>query len=309
MLNKPKPMTLTFFFLLLMSICKFAYATVYFSFDAESQTVGSVLTNPPFCMHPCGAGSGALGTIQSLGGTPQGSKYFQWTITANQDSHYNVINQPPGLPTSTNTLGKTYYMAYYFNFTRIGGLDIWHEGTSTQSADKGVELRGPGNSGQGLRWVTSMGQWDSLMRNQDHKFTMWLGNPSAHLNPSLEINDAIPPNQNGFTASNTPQLDYDRWHSVVFGIKIATDNTGSISLWINGVLVLQHNNVRTIQTSPVAIDNIEIGGTIAQPGYDAPAHTRKFDALLLTDNWQDIVNGGYLGSATSPSPPTNLRVQ
>lgn len=37
-----------------------------------------------------------------------------------------------------------------------------------------------------------------------------------------------------------------------------------------------------------------MNGTIAQPAYDAPAHSRRFDALLLTDNWQNIINLGYL---------------
>ena len=53
-----------------------------------------------------------------------------------------------------------------------------------------------------------------------------------------------------------------------------------------------------------------MGGTIAQTAYDAPAHYRKFDAFMLTDNWQDIIDGGYLsgegGDTQAPTVPDGL---
>ena len=42
------------------------------------------------------------------------------------------------------------------------------------------------------------------------------------------------------------------------------------------------------------VSQITLGGTIAQPAYDARAHYRQFDALLLTDNSQNIIDLGYL---------------
>lgn len=64
-----------------------------------------------------------------------------------------------------------------------------------------------------------------------------------------------------------------------------------------------------------------MAGTVARhqpeyrPGFAGNrTHQVKVDALLLTDNWQDIVNGGYLGSpgggdTLAPAAPTNLTVQ
>ncbi len=285
--------------LLLFAVSGTSYATIYFYFDAENGTVGTNLTNPPFCQTEC-SGSGAKGTIQSSGGAPQGIKYFQWQTVNNQTEHYTEI-YGPSFPI-TNIMGKTFYLAYYFNYTRINGLDIWHEGISVQSADKGVEI-----DGSGVRWIASPGQWEYMMPNQDHHYTVWMGNPTYHLNSQLEVIDALPMNQSGYSASNTMQLEYERWYSAVMAVKMATDNTGMIQLYIDGVKILEYNNIKTAAYTSSTINGIFMGGTIAQPYYDAPAHLRKFDALMLTDNWQDIVNGGYLRDPEIPpdtTPPT-----
>lgn len=290
-----------------------AYATVYFSFDAESSTVGSQLTNQPFCSWECigeGYQSIVIGMIGATGGAPQGSKYFYWNIVQNQHSHYNEIRQSPNLPSGTNMLGKTVYLAYYFRFDRSSGgtrYDIFERGNGVQSAEKGIEIRGPG-----LRWVTSMGQWDSLPANASGKFSTFVGNPSYHLNSSLEHNDIYYPNQGGFSGSNPIQLDYEKWNSIVFGIKLATNSTGAISMWVNGTKTLEYLNIPTVAsgTSAVAVEYLELGGTLCQPAYDCPPHTRKYDAMLLTDSWQDILNGGYLtvsGGVSNPPPAPLLR--
>jgi hypothetical protein len=96
-------------------------------------------------------------------------------------------------------------------------------------------------------------------------------------------------------------------------MKWATDNTGEISLWINGIKVLQYLNIRTAQ-APGTMVELGWNGTYAQPAYDIPPHVRKFDAILFTDDWQDIVDGGYLsspgsGDSLAPAAPTNLTVQ
>ena len=52
--------------------------------------------------------------------------------------------------------------------------------------------------------------------------------------------------------------------------------------------------VCTLGTTYYLPTQITMGGTIAQPAYNAPAHYRQFDALLLTDNWQNIIDLGYL---------------
>lgn len=298
---------------LIFSAVNSSHATVYFSYDAESNTVGSALPNPPFCGVQCGGGTESgqtVGRIGSTGGTPKGSQYFYWNIVQNQHDYYSEITQSPNLPTGTNMMGKTVYLAYYFRLDRLAGgsrFDIYQRGTEVQSAEKGVEIRGPG-----LRWVTSIGQWDSLVGNQSGRFTIWAGNPSYHLNQNLEHNDIYYPNQSGFSNANTQQLDYEAWHRVVLAVKLANTNTGSITLWIDGVMNTAYTNIQTVDagTSNARIDMIEMGGTLCQPAYDCPPHTRKYDALLLTDDWQDIVNGGYLGGGTtSLSAPFLLPIQ
>lgn len=276
-----------------------AQATTYLYFDAENGVDGAYLPNPPFCQTEC-SGIGEKGTYQSVGGAPQGSKYFQWRTVNNQNSAYNNVSMRPPFPISCS-LGRTYYIAYFFNFTKIDGREIWHR--TGDSADKGVEI-----VGNGIRWIISRGHWDNLAPNQANKYTIWGGNPSYHINRSLENHDIYLPNQSGFSANNPIQLEYDKWHSAVMAVKLATDSTGSFTVYINGIRVLEYTNIITSASSSPSIECLTMGGTIAQPAYDAPAHLRKFDALLLTDNWQDILNGGYMSANPSPSPPTGLRI-
>lgn len=275
-------------------------AEVYFYFDAESGMDDSTLPNPPFCMHECGEDSiTEEGKYHSAGGAKQGYKYFYWKTFDNQRSAWTEISYRPTFPI-TCLLGKTYYLGYFFNFTKIDGKEIWHR--TGDSADKGVELMG-----NGVRWTVSVGHWGNLAANQADKFTVWGGNPTYHLNRSLENYDIYLPNQSGFSASNPIQLEYDKWHSVIMAVKMAADNTGSFIVWINGVKIIEYMNIKTCANTSPTIGYIAMGGTIAQPYYDAPAHLRKYDAMILTDNWQDIIDGGYMTNLP-PSKPMGLRI-
>lgn len=271
--------------ILLLSISSACYATVYFKYDAESDPCdGSELPNPPFWTNRVEQ----RGHI-SCGPSPQGNRYFEFTTIDNQGAAYTEIHTTQGLPI-TNVIGKTFYLGFFFNFTRIDGKDIWHEDTS--SADKGLEI-----VGSGIRWVLARGMWGGLMQNQDHRYTIFGGNPSYHLNRYLEKNDIYQPNSSGFNKDNTMQLTYDNWHSAVMVVKIAADNTGSYTAYVNGIKTHEYNNIRTAANNNPTITDIIMGGTIAQGLLDAPKHYRKFDALILTDNWQDIIDGNYLKAA------------
>jgi hypothetical protein len=58
-------------------------------------------------------------------------------------------------------------------------------------------------------------------------------------------------------------------------------------------------------------------GTLSQPAYDAPVQKRQYDAILITDTWQDIIDGGYLrdpqiaqpADSVPPAAPQGLRVR
>ena len=290
-------------FIVVMLLILFAYspahATVYLNLNAEEGTVGTVVPlslfhqdDPP--QPPYG---GARATYQSSGGTPQGSKYYQWQTVDNQLDHYTEILLNNG-NTLTNIIGNTYYLAYYFRFDKINGLDIWHEILSGQSADKVTDIMG-----SGVRWIFGAGQWPCVPQNQDHHFTVWLGFVGNDLNPGIGCLGMYVQNSNGYSGANSMQLTYETWHSVVIAIKMAADNTGSLALYINGIKTTEYNNIKTAANSSPTLSHLYMGGTIAQPAYDAPAHYRKFDAFLFTDNWQDIVDGGYLSGDGGDTPP------
>jgi len=267
---------------------------VYFYWNCEDQADGSVLPNPPFWFGWKTVGHATGGRVIDhpercahvvQGRAPEGQKYFQWKIT-DEDNHDRYTEVKGRAFPVRCILGKTYYLAYYFNFTRIDGRDIWHETGS--SGDKGVELKG-----SGIRWCLSRGHRGNLAPNQDHRYTVYVGNPTYHLNQE-EHYDIYRPNQSGYSAENPIQLEYERWYSCVMAVKLAADRTGSITVWIDGVKLCEYENIKTCANTTPSITQITMGGTIAQTAYDAPAHYRRFDALLLTDNWQNIIDLGYL---------------
>jgi len=275
-----------------------AYGTVYFHFNAEGYNDGDgvpiyVASGPKFCQTECGSG-GETATIQSSGGAPQGGKYWQWHIQPNQvDARTEITNK--GVFPLYNVLGKTFYYAAIFKIERINGNDVFHEGRGIQSANKFLEL-----VGTNIRWSAGIGQWsqcngsDSWAANNDGYFFVHGGNATYHLNPEFETYTG---NMNGFSCNNPPQLAYDTWHSVVFAVKIETDSTGFYKLWWNGTQITERLNIRTSAGESPSITRMQILGTIAQPAYDAPEHYVKMDNLMLADDWQDIVDGGYLAGA------------
>ena len=135
------------------------------------------------------------------GHAPQGKKYFEWEVT--DKDHHSRLTEVKGrdFPIKCE-LGKTYYVACYFNFTRINGKDIWHE--TGDSGDKGIELRGPGRRGAGIRWILSRGHWGCFAPNKDHRYTVWLGDLVNH-NPEIRKADGLnpPPNRSGYSAKSS----------------------------------------------------------------------------------------------------------
>lgn len=269
--------------MLLMSVVIFnaskSYATIYFNYDAESCTVGAYLPNPPW--RPCCSTPEQSRGYCVADNTMQGNNIVQWNVPQGLDHqiNYTSLTTQPAAPFGT------YYYAFFFRFDRINGIDIWREGDFSYF-DKAAEI-----DGDGVRWVIQFGERGML--NQDHNFSVFITNPTYHLNPALEISDSYFQNYGGYSRTNSIQLGYEKWHSLVFAMKWATDNTGEISLWINGIKVLQYLNIRTAQ-APGTITELGWNGTYAQPAYDIPAHYRKLDAIIFTDNWQDIIDGGYL---------------
>ena len=119
---------------------------------------------------------------------------------------------------------------------------------------------------------------------------------------SLNANGFFP-NVGHACSSLTPQLSYETWYSIIMGVTMACDDTGAYELWLDGSKIAEYHNIVTTADCSSTIDNILIGGTIAQPAYDAPPHQRKFDVLVLADSWQDIVASGHARIAISKEQP------
>ena len=286
-------------------------ATVYFYYDAEDVTTGEVLphhqtSGVEFCQTAC-SGAGARGVVHDQNSfgvpAPQGSKYWAWHIAQGQIEAYTAAKNVSTMP-ATNIIGKTIYLAVWVRHERINGQDIWN--TSGQSTNKHLDIRG-----NGVRWTIGQGHWDKcdgsyspgFENNDPHHFSVYGGNATYHLNPSLE---EFGSNRNGYTCQNMPQLKYETWNSYVLGITIsdATNANGARRLWLNGQLIAEHTNIRTNNSPNPTIDRMELLGTIKQPQYNVAEHYTLMDALMLTDNWQDIIDGGYLEAAVVPKPPS-----
>lgn len=261
----------------------------YFYFDAESQKSGDPLPQPPFFPQPwkeVGAEHPKRGRIVVDPTVPQGKHVFMWDVANPKTTelfHEVKFDRIPEAKT------KDYYLACFFRFDRKDGKDIWHDGDG-DSFDKWLEL-----IGNGIRWVIHLG--NHSVRMKDHHFSCYVSNSTYHLNRKLEVNDGYYPNHSGFTQYKSPELEYEKWHAVVFKMKWATDDTGEIGLWINGKKALEYKGIKTAK-APGTFERLQFFGTIAQPAYDAPPHVRKVDALIFTGNWQDIVDGGYMNEVT-----------
>lgn len=260
--------------------------TPYFYYDAELQEPGEPLPQPPFFPQPwkeARADHPKRGKVSADKSAPQGKNVLRWDVT---EANTTELLHEVAFDRMPEARSKNYYYAFFVRYDRIGGKDIWHAGNDESSADKGFEIKG-----DGIRWIVSFGSWGHT--NENGRFTTWVGNPTYHVNPKVELYDAYYPNQNGYSRERPLPLEYEKWHAFVFKLKWATDDTGEVSLWVNGIRILEYTGIKTAKP-PGTFERLQFFGTIAQPAYDAPPHVRKVDALIFTDDWQDIVDGGYL---------------
>jgi len=276
-------------------LCAFqsAFAQVaadYFYFDAESLPGGTPLPQPPFVPNPWKEPSAQhpkRGKVVADPTAPQGKQVFRWEVAAPRTTELFHEVRFARLPEARV---KDYYYAFFVRFDRRDGRDIWHDGEG-DSFDKAFEV-----IGEGIRWVIHFG--NHAMRLPKHRFSCHLSNASYHLNRALERYDGFYQNHDDLSRPHSSQhnsipLEYEKWHAVVFKLKWATDNTGEVVLWVNGKKVLAYQGIQTAKP-PGTFERLQLWGTIAQPGYDAPPHLRSVDALLFTDQWQRIVDLGYL---------------
>lgn len=262
----------------------------YFFFDAESLKPGDPLPQGPFYPNPWkepGVEHPKRGWVAADASAPQGKHVFLWKIA---ESGTKELLHEVKFDVVPEAKSGDFYYAFFVRFDRTNGKGIWHTGDG-DSFDKGLEI-----IGNGIRWVIHFG--NHVVGMKEHRFSCYVSNSTYHLNRKLEDFDGFYPNHGGFSRYKSPELDYEKWHAVVFKMKWATDDTGEIGLWVNGGKVLEHKGIKTVKT-PGTFERLQFWGTIAQPAYDAPPHVRKLDALIFTGEWQDILDGGYLKADAS----------
>lgn len=295
--NKYTALVFMFGFILLC-ISNYSYATKYLSINFETGTCGETIIDESFEGYFWdNVPSFPVATVSCAVITPNGTKYISWNVPNSTPSVDNEIYF-----TSHNIVaGNTYYLAAFIRFQRINGLDIWDDTGPAYQFDKLLEFRG-----NGFRWGIGAG-WNGWYPNAtDHKFTFdaWY----SQVLYGNHGNDHIIANVLPYGSNNPLLLDYEAWNSVVIGVTAQNSESGRIEQWINGIKIL--DKAQYTMNSGATIDTIYINGTIGQPEYNTPAHYRQFDSILVTNNWQDIIDGGYLftNNNTILLPPTNLRI-
>jgi len=318
------------FAMAMLGAADMAIARVYFFYDAESGVPGDFLPWGPEVddesFYPVAwiEGHSVRGTVENAETTPDGSKYANFRIPLAENAATHQLKHRDNWAAYGMDEDSVIYLAYYHNAKSLDGSDIWHE--TSQSASKSIGL-----DMAGTRWSNTFGhwadeahensvcygneyRWDSYAPNNDHYYSIYMGNPTYHINLDME---PMGPNASGYTCVNQPQFAYGQWHVFVMAVKLSsTGADGYVKFWADGVMTHEYLNINTVeagQIPPYAFKYIEMVGTTSQAYNDHPVHDRMFDKIILTDNWQDIVDGGYLlnfeADTTSPIAPVGVQVK
>ena len=323
---KLKILTIFFFILLSLFLCNSSKATKWYEYDNEDGVVGNQLpasmsgpyfgdfASTPPDVYAQDAIRGKFASLTTI------VPYWERGNLIGGDHALNIENPNGTYGTAfsyanpiTLVSGTTYYLGGFFRFERVGGNDIWTDiigGGDNRywDFDKLIELRGPGNLGTGFRWLVDSG--GVYMNYVAHKFSFNLGCTATAFAGCI---GDCGQNQNGYTQGDPYLCDYEKWYSLVVGITYHVSGGGRARMWINGTLVTDVQDITTGATG-ATLNLIHMNGTIGQPKYNASAHKRQFDRIILTNSWQDIINGGYLqdpnqgNDTTPPAAPTGLTV-
>jgi hypothetical protein len=205
--------------------------------------------------------------------------------------------------------GTTLYVAFW---TKFSANHYWDDG----EFNKHLEVRGSMTDAWLLFSIGRGGESDQLRTlgllpadprtAVPHLFVVANQEPGFHLYNSPDGGYFV---QNLNTA-NPMVMENGRWHSVVIRMDVTSVRSGTIEMWINGTKVIEFHNVRT-QRNGAQFTGTIIGGTHNQPSYAADVDSSKYyDNYLVTDNWQDVIDGGYLAAdRLAPAAPSNLSVQ
>lgn len=299
--------------ILFISMPENATATKLFSMDFESQACNIIIQDGAIVNSTCIDywGSSDIPYYRcSLLKKPSGNIYVEWDLnTILTDAGTDFYNGTcGGVDNDLATDGTTYYLSTFVRFERINEHSIWHD-TSVEenSFDKLIEM-----TGYGFRWGMYSGWPQGRYNAVSGKFTFmaWYGQGAAIPDGSCGDggSDNIAANISPYGINNPYLADYERWYALVLAVTPKADNTGRVQMWVNGTKIIDTQNCKTAMNNPT-INRVTMHGTIAQPGYDAPAHKRQADRIMVTDYWQDVVDGGYLQDPETGGRPSDDRVE
>jgi len=263
-----------------------AQATVIYLANFESETCNGTLTDAVSAVDGklwdiyFENAINPLPTVRCTGGpTGGGSKFVEWNNGASQ--HDNLI-EVLQLGTTSMSAGQTWYMAAFVRIDKDTATDVYQ---TTNSFDKLLEFRGTG-----LRWGIGAGYANGNYPNYQAGKFIWDVWCAASAVTDCETSGGGPdhkvPNASPYNANWPYYADYGRWYAVVIGITMQSTATGRIEMWVNGTKT--HDITQTTMNAGATITSMMAMGTISQPGYNAPAHTRKVDRWILTDTWTDV---------------------
>jgi len=248
------------------------------------------------------------GTIESAGGAFRVGNHDAW------NQHL--------IPTVNLTTGSTmYYLGMHVRIDRINGVDVWHDsnsyngvgytaGDEPNSYDKFFEFY------NNIRFIIAVGFPDWMIgqcsgATCDHKFTFSLYSAfetcsSGCIAQTPPYSEQTRPNYGGYSNTNPFLVDYEKWYSVVIGVIPNTtgQQNGAVKFWINGIQTHNFTNVKTQDDASPFVERFMLYGTMSQPGYNIPKHTRKIDNLMFSDSLTDMQNAGLMSDPEAVSTYT-----
>jgi len=194
-------------------------------------------------------------------------------------------------PYSLNT-GDVIYMAAFIYYDGTAGNVFDNPPGGTSSFSKHLEFYMGGTNG----WIVCPGNHECLTANVPSGYfsVTAVTRDYANIDPANLCVDHFMPNYGGYSTTNPPLMTYDQWNSIVLEVKITDQADGYCKLWVNGTQVMYHSGFRTTADATPALSYMRLWGTVKQPQYNSQNHHEYVDGYLMTTNWADIVNGGYL---------------
>ena len=291
--------------ILILACPSWAHATKVFEINFDTQTCDTAPTDGGKYDGVCYDYYDTTPYVRCSPVTPiTSANYFECQTGASPNNceidFFRGVSNCTGTAYTVGT-SATYYLAAFVRFERIGGNAIWQDDSAEENSfDKLIDI-----TGTAFRLGIYAGWPQGRYTAVQNKFTfdLWAGMASGMPNfGCFGGADNSVQNVSPYSSASPYLADYEKWYAVVMEVTPKTDNTGSIRLYVNGTKIVENTGCQSSETGATMVV-VQMWGTIAQPAYDAPAHKRQADHILITDTYQDVVDGGYMQDPESGSSP------